>query len=194
MLVETSLAGDDLAAVLSLDRQIEFAAASAATAVAKQSQQEAIDEIQAAFITRTPWYLPTNFFGVHFTPATPAKPTAAVHTNAYWLVDHETGALRTPTEGDYLAIPTEAIQPNPAQVIPESQRPKNLPNAFVLKTRRGPKLFERLNGRLQMVYNLVRSVRIQKRSTIVEPTVRTVEKQFAPTFYSKLLEAIRTAK
>lgn len=193
MEVEIMLDGDVLA-VLSLDRQISFAAASTATAIAKRGQEEAIEEIQEAFITRSPWYLATNFFGVHFTPATVANPRSQVHTNAYWLKDHEEGGLRTPTEGDFLAVPTEAIQPNRAQAIPQNKRPRNLADAFVLKTRRGPKLFERINGQLQAVYNLVRSVRIEKRSTIVEPTIRVVEKEFAPTFYTKLLEAIKTAK
>ncbi len=193
MEVETTLDGDVLA-VLSLDRQISFAAAATATAIARRGQVEAIKEIQEAFITRSPWYLATNFFGVHFTPATVANPRSQVHTNAYWLKDHEEGGLRTPTEGDFLAVPTEAIQPNRAQAIPQNKRPRNLADAFVLKTRRGPKLFERINGQLQAVYNLVRSVRIEKRSTIVEPTIRVVEKEFAPTFYTKLLEAIKTAK
>lgn len=192
--VETTVDGPDVAAVLSMDRQIPFAAASTATAVAKEAQQEAIDEIQDAFITRSPWYLPTNFFGVHFTPATVDNPRSQVHTNAYWLKDHETGGLRTPSEGDFLAVPTEAIQPNRAQAIPQDKRPKNLAKAFVLNTRRGPKLFDRINGQLQAVYNLVRNVRVEKRSTIVEPTIRVVDKQFAPTFYTKLLEALRTAK
>jgi len=191
--VETTFDGD-VAAVLSLDRQIPFAAATTATAIAKRAQGEAIDEIRDQFTTTNPWYLPTNFFGVHFTPATVANPRSQVHTNAYWLKDHETGALRTPHEGDFLAVPTEAIQPNRRQAIPQSQRPKNLRDAFVLRTGRGPKLFERINGRLRAVYNLVRSVRIQKRSTIVEPTIRVVEKEFAPTFTTKLLEAIKTAK
>src|SRR5207248_1350238 len=94
----------------------------------------------------------------------------------------------------FLAVPTEAIQPDRTELIPTEKRPKNLTDAFVLNTRRGPKLFERINGRLQVIYNLVKSVRIKKRSTIVEPTIRTVEKEFAPTFYNKLLEAISTAK
>ena len=191
--LETTVDGD-VAAALSLDRQLYFAAAAAATKVAQEAQQEAIQEIQDAFITRTPWYLPGNLYGVHYTPATVDNPTSQVHTNAYWLVDHERGGLRTPHEGDYLAVPTEAIQPNPNQVIPQSQRPKHLADAFVITTRRGPKLFERIHGQVQVVYNLVRNVRIEKRSTIVEPTIRVVDKEFAPTFYTKLLEALRTAK
>jgi hypothetical protein len=191
--VDTTLDGD-VAAVLSLDRQIPFAAATTATAIAKLAQQEAIEEIRDDFNITNPWYLPTNFFGVHFTPATVENPRSQVHTNAYWLKPHETGGLKTPTEGDFLAVPTEAIQPNRRQAIPQNKRPKNLADAFVLRTKRGPKLFERIHGRLQVVYNLVRSVRIEKRSTIVEPTIRVADKEFAPTFYTKLLEALRTAK
>lgn len=191
--IDSTIDGD-VAAVLSLDRQLEFAAATTATAMAQRGQQEAIKEVRENFITRSPWYLPTNRFGMHYTPATVDNPTASVHSNAYWLVPHETGGLKTPSLGDFLAIPTAAIQPNRAEIIPQSKRPKNLDDAFVLNTKRGPTLFQRINDQLQAVYKLVKSVRVEKRSTIVEPTIRVVDNEFAPTFYSKLLEAIRTAK
>jgi hypothetical protein len=191
--IDTSVDGD-LAAAITLDHQLQFAAASTATAIAQRGQQEAIAEIQESFTTRSPWYLPTNLYGVHYTPATPNRPTSQVHTNAYWLVPHEQGGLKTPSEGDFLTIPTEAIQPDRTAIIPASNRPKNRPDAFVVNTKRGPKLFERINGALQAIYHLVRSVRVEKRSTIVDPTIRVVENEFAPTFHKKLEEAIKTAK
>lgn len=191
--LETSLDGD-IAAVESLDRQLHFAGVTTATAVVKSAQRTVVRKIPETFTTRSPWYLPTNRYGIHYTPATVAKPTAALHTNAYWLVDHETGALRTPSDGDFLTIPTEAIQPDRSVAIPESQRPRNLPNAFIIETKRGPKLFDRINGQLRMIYNLVRRVRIEKKSTVVEPTVQVCEREFAPTYFEKLKEALKTAK
>jgi hypothetical protein len=195
MSLETEITVDgDVEAVLSLDRQIQFAAVTTATDLAKQSQAAAIDAIRETFNTTNPWYLPTNFYGVHFAPATLDNPTSQVKSNAYWLVPHEIGGLKTPHEGDFLAIPTEAIQPDRSHPVPRDKRPAALADAFILPTRRGPKLFERINNQLRVVYNLVRSVRIQKHSTIVEPTIRTVETKLAPTFTAKLLEALRTAK
>jgi hypothetical protein len=184
----------DVEAVTGLDRQIEFAGVSTATSLAIQSQAAAIQAIETTFQTTNPWYLPGNRFGVHYTPATPERPTAQVKTNAYWLIDHETGGLRTASEGQYLAVPTETIQPNKREPIPPNQRPASLENAFILKTARGLKLFERINNQLRVVYNLVKGVRIPKHSTIVDPTIRTVQKNAAQTYYTKLLEAIRTAK
>lgn len=184
----------DVDAILTLDRQLQFAAAATATSVAQKSQKAAIAAIEQNFTTTNPWYLPSNYFGVHYTPATPDRPTAQVHSNAYWLVPHETGALKTPHDGPYLAVPTDAIRPDPRRPVPRSQRPANLPDAFVLQTRRGPKLFERINNQLRVIYNLVKSVHIEKRSTIVAPTIETTAKEFAPTLAQKIAEALRTAK
>lgn len=190
---QISVDGDDLPAVLSLDRQIEFAAAAAATDTAKESVGAAIEEIKKEFDTTNPWYLPTNYHGIHFTPATPDHPTASVHTNAYWLKPHETGEDKTPIDGDYLAVPTEAIK-QPGRAIPAAKRPANLADSVVLETRRGPKIFQRLNQKLQLAYNLVRRVKIEKRSTVVQPTITTTNEKFADSFIERLKEAFRTAK
>jgi hypothetical protein len=195
MALETDISIDgDVAAVLSLDKQIQFAAAATATATAVESQQAAIEAIQDTFTPRNPWYLPQNRFGVHYTAATPANPTAQVHTNAWWLKDHETGALRSPHDGPLLAVPTDAIWTNRQRQIPQNERPRNLQDAFILKTTHGPKIFRRINQKLEVVYNLVTKVRIRKQSTIVQPTIDTTQKRFPQIFAEKLLEAFKTAK
>lgn len=190
---QISVDGDDLPAVLSMDRQIEFAAAAAATETAKESVGAVIEEIKKEFDTTNPWYLLTNRFGIHFTPATRQHPTASVHTNAYWLKPHETGEDKTPTDGEFLAVPTEAIK-EPHQPIPAAKRPANLADSVLLETKRGPKIFQRINRRLQLAYNLVRRVKIKKRSTVIEPTIATTNEKFADSFSEELKEAFRTAK
>lgn len=184
----------NLAGVLTLAKQIRFAVAWAATLTVKDAQQKVIQTIQDTFITRNPWFAPSNYYGIHYKPATVEDPSAELSTNAYWLVPHEEGALKHASEGQFLAIPTAAIQPDIRAQVPRSQLPRNLQNAFILNTKRGPKLFQRLNGRLREVYNLVEQVRVRKQSTVIEPTVETVRTNFLPNLAKTLTEAIRTAK
>jgi hypothetical protein len=191
--VQTTTEGN-FAGLLTLARQIRFAAAAAITATVKQAQLAAIAKIKETFITRNPWYEPTNYLGVHFKPATPDDLTGELSTNAWFLVPHELGGIKTPIDHHFLAIPTSAIQPDIRQAVPRQLRPRNLNDAFVLNTRRGPKLFERINHQLRLVYNLVEQVHVRKQSTIIEPAVEIVEKNFLSNFRDKLQEALRTAK
>lgn len=183
-----------VAALLDLAKHLTFAVAAAATATVKEAQQVVIEAIQDTFITRGSWFAPSNYFGIHYKPATTADPSAELTTNAYWLVPHEIGALKEATEGQFLAIPTAAIRPDVQRTVPSNLRPRNLQNAFILNTKRGPQLFQRLNGQLRRVYTLVDKVQIRKQSTVIEPTVRTVETRFIHHFANKLQEAFRTAK
>lgn len=190
----TSKVEGDIAGLATLPRQIQFAAAQTATAVVREAQKEVIETIQETFVTRNPWFAPTNHYGIHYEPATVQNPTAAIKTRAWWLVPHETAAIKRPADGEFLAIPTEAIRPDVRQTIPTSSLPRNLAGAFILQTRSGPKLFQRLNRRLRMVYNLVRQVQIPKRSTVIQPTIATVEKRYPPLFRDKLAHALKTAR
>lgn len=59
----------------------------------------------------------------------------------------------------------------------------------------GTAIFERLPGRrLQLFYILTSSSKIEKRSTVVEPTIRVVIDRFGAVFNDKLRKAIETAK
>lgn len=179
------------AGLLTLEKQLRYAVAITATAAVKEAQLRVIAKIQETFVTRNPWFAPSNRYGIHFKPATVEDPSAELSTNAYWLVPHETGALKEPSEGPFLAVPTRAIHPNAADPIP---RPRSLNDAFVLDTRNGPKIFQRINNTLRVVYNLVHQVRIAKESTVIQPTIDTVTERFGPLFGENLQEALRTAK
>ena len=181
------------AALLALEKQIRFAAIAAATAVVKEAQRVVIGKIQDTFITRNEWFAPTNYYGIHFKAATPEDPNAHLETHAYWLVPHETGETKEP-HGMFLAIPTKEVQPNIQNMIPPHLRPRNLENAFILNTKRGPKIFQRINGQLRLVYNLARQVKVRKQSTVIEPTIEVAQTRFASHFANKLKEAIKSAK
>lgn len=190
---QTTVEGN-LAGLLTLAKQIPFAAAWAATATVREAQQKVIRTIQETFITRNPWFAPSNYFGIHYKQATAEDPSAELSTNAYWLLPHEEGALKQPHDGQFLAIPTADIQPDIRQQIPQNLRPRNLAEAFILKTARGPKLVQRINGRLRTLYNFVNQVQVRKQSTVIEPTLEIFRTRYLPNFAEKLKEAIRTAK
>ena len=190
----TTTTEGNLAGLLNLVKQLRFAVAAAATATVKEAQLDVIEAIQDAFITRSAWFAPSNRYGIHYKPATVEDPSAEIRTSAYWLVPHELGALKEAKEGQFLAIPTAEIQPNITRPVPPNMRPRSLPGAFILNTDRGPKLFQRINGQLRMVYNLVEQVQVRQQSTVIEPTIRTVQSRFIHHLSNTLQKALRTAK
>lgn len=182
----------DIDKLLDLDRQIRFAAATALTAAAKEAQSASIKAVENTFTTRSQWYRPGNKFGVRVTPASKDSLTASVHTDAHWLELHETGGVKTP-RGRHIAVPTRNVRRSPRQVIPRSQRPHNLRRAFVVQTASGPALFERRSRRVVALYHLEPRARITRRSTVVEPTEKVVERRMQPIFDRALERALETA-
>src|SRR5919112_3049817 len=98
-------ASGDIAAALSLDRQLVYAAARAATKTAQDSQAASIDAIRRTFTTRGTWYQPSSRFGVRITPATVGRLESSVRTAADWLIPHETGEDKVAQGGGLLAVP-----------------------------------------------------------------------------------------
>lgn len=188
----------DVRGVLTLDEQIIYAAARALTKSAQQSQDAAVDAIRHTFTTRGSWYLPSNRFGVRITHATKERLEAAVKTAADWLIPHETGEDKVAKGGRLLAIPMVGRgrpRPSRASKVRADLKPRALGGrGVVIETRRGPVLFARQNRRLVAFYGLERRARIRKRSTVIEPTVRTVTKNFGDNLATALAEALRTAR
>lgn len=184
----------DIRKLFNLDKQISFATAQALTAVAKEAQTDVIATIEKTFTTRGKWYLPSNKFGIKIKAATKADLTAEVKTAADWLALHETGGVKTP-QGKNLAVPTTNVRRTKRQIITKGQRPKNLKRAFIINTRSGPVLFQRKNKTtIVALYDLEPRVKIKKESTVIAPTVETVQKRFDAIFAERLANAVRTAK
>lgn len=183
----------NLKAVLSLDRQLEFAAATALTAAAQESQAAAVEEIEGSFTNRSDWYRPDRPSGVHIKPATRDRLEAEVEAPGF-LEKHERGGRHTSERGGLLAVPTANARPNPRAPIPRSRLPRNVAGGFVLRTRKGPVLFERGPSGIRALYGLERSVVIEQHSVLFEPTRRVVEEGFGEIFGSKLVRALETAK
>jgi hypothetical protein len=193
--VETS---GDIAGVLTLDRQLVYAAARALTQTAKQSQANSIAAIRQTFTTRGTWYLPSGRFGIRITPATKERLEAALRTAADWLIPHETGEDKVAQGGGLLAVPiVGAGRPRPTfgSKVRADLKPRALGGrGVVIETRRGPVLFARQDRRLVAFYGLERRARIRKRSTVIEPTIQTVDKNFGRNYAEAIAEALRTAK
>jgi hypothetical protein len=183
----------DVAALTSLPRQLNYAAAVSLTRAAKGGQSASIRAIKGTFTTRSSWYEPSNRFGVRVKSATKDGLEAEVSTRAHWLALHETGGVKRP-RGKYLAIPTAAARRSGNKAIPRSRRPRALRRTFVAETRSGPVIFERRGGGVQALYNLEPRARISKRSVIIEPVAKVVDRRFGAIFDRTLDDALETAK
>lgn len=196
-----------------IGKNVRFGTALGLTRTAQAAQAEVILEIQKTFQTRGNWFQKSNKFGIRITAAKKTDPTpeAAVHTAADWLVPHETGATKTPHGRARFAVPTEAVGRG-GRRIPASRKPRNLKNSFVLQTKRGPVLFQRLYGnragkftarkikrggtgtQIVPMYGLEGSVKIKKRSTFYEPIRKVCEKRLAEEVREGIHNALRTMR
>lgn len=183
-----------------LAKQLTFALAAALTAVAKESQAASIKEIEHDFTVRNNWDQPSNAMGVKVLPATKDDLSSAVATRADWLIAHEEGLVKTPA-GNYLAVPGPDVRRTKRDIIQRGQRPKALrgKRSVVLPLKKGGYgLFVRKgrgkNSRLVFMYRLIKSAKIKKQSTVVAPTVKTVEKRFNAIFEEQFRKAMATAR
>jgi hypothetical protein len=196
-MASTEVSGD-IRGLLTFDEQLTYAAAVALTRTAKQSQSASIEAIKRTFTTRGTWYLPGSRFGVRITPATKSRLEAALRTAADWLIPHETGEDKVASGGGLLAIPLVGRgRPRPSRgaKVRTDLKPRALGGrGVVIETRRGPVLFARQDKRLVAFYGLERRARIRKRSTVIEPTVQTVDRRFGDNLAEAIAEALRTAR
>lgn len=187
-------------ALLSLDRQITFAAAQTLTGLAKQGQAASQRAIQSTFVTRGRWYLASNALGVRVKPARRDDLEASVHSGADFLKQHETGGVKRSRSGKDLAIAivgTGGARPRITSKLRRELKPGALGGkAFRINTRSGPVLFYRRGKKqkLTALYTIEKSGRIRKQSVIVEPVTKVVFRRAAPLFVENLKKALASAK
>lgn len=196
--------------VRKIAKNVRFGVAAGLTRTAKDAQGDAIKSIEKEFTTRGRWYAPSNKFGVRITPAKRDRHESAVHTAADWLLPHETGGPKRPRGGRF-AVPTENVRRNKRQIIPKSQRPRALKGTFVLQTKRGPVLFQRVYAnkagkyttrklktrrgtRLVALFGLEKTVQIRKRPTFIEPVRRSVSRNIKTRIREGIENALATMK
>lgn len=180
-------------------KQLPFAIASGLTQTAKDAQAEAGRTLDDKFTLRSNWWKPSNKFGIRVRPAKKTNLQAEVGTDADWLDKFETGKDKTP-RGQHIAIPTANVRRNKRQIIPKGQRPAALrgKRTFVLQTKSGPVLYQRKykgkRSAIVALYNLETRAKIQKKSPIIEPALKSIRQTLNKNFLAALDNALKTAK
>lgn len=180
-----------------IEKQIPFATARTLTQTAKDAQDTVLGELPNTFTLRGVWFKPRNKFGIKIKPAKKTDLQAEIGTNADWLELHETGGTKKP-RGQHLAIPTGNVRRIKSGKISKVNRPKNLKRSFVANTKSGKVLFQRKyrgkRSQIVALYNLEKRAKIRKRSTVVEPSIKTIKARLHKNFEKFMTEAIRTAR
>jgi hypothetical protein len=195
---DTSIKVEGVEALLSLDKQVRFAAARSLTEAAKQSQESSIRAIQQTFTTRSQWFQPSNRYGLRVRAARKDNLEATVGTAADWLALHETAGTKVP-RGEFIAIPTSNVRRSKRQIIRRAHRPRNLRRSFLLKTKSGLTVLFQRKGRgrksdIVAMYVMQPRARIRKESTVTEVAKKVVARRFGSIFDTALREALATAK
>lgn len=219
---------EDLAKVKNLPKQIRFAQVSALTKTAKDVQVQIQNAIPRTFRVRTDWTSERRKTGIRVRAAKKADqiPTATVSTAANWLWVHESGTPKTAHPGSgkpvkgapikgreklggggFVAVPSSSVPRDARGIIASRNRPKNFRRSFVMLTKRGPVVAERVRSAKQgatrrgplneqglVVFGFEKSVKIEKRSTFFEPGLRAAQARYATNYNRALDDAIRTAK
>lgn len=179
-------------------KNVRFGEVVGLTRTAKKAQAAVVDDLKSTFTLRGSWWMQANRFGIKIIPATKDKPEAAVVTRADWLELHETGGDKKGRGGRRLAVPSKEVRRNKWQIIQKGQRPRNLKNTFVIETKKGPVLAQRLKRGprkgLVILYGLEDSVPIKKESTFYEPIKDTVRKHLTEEIRRGIDYAFRTSK
>lgn len=179
-------------------KNIDFGTAKGLTKTAKQGQSAVVDALQSNFTLRGTWFNQNMRHGIKITPARKDKLQSSVHTLADWLEPHETGKDKTPRGGN-LAVPTDQVRRNKRSIIPKGQRPRGLAGkAFVLQTKKGPVLAQRLiKGKrkgLIILYGLEPQVKIKRRPTFRVPIEKVVKSNLKQNIAEGINDAIRTMR
>jgi hypothetical protein len=189
-----------------LDKNANFALASALTLTAKEIQAQVIKDIESSFSVRSNWDKPSNVYGVRVKPATKADLTAWVGTAADWMekfIEEPAGAIviKTPSGTEYLAIPTKNVRRTKRDIIAKAQRPRAIigKRDFVILTKRGVRVLFQRRGRgkssfLVAMYFLVPRARIREKDWLEGPTEKVFAKRFEPILSEQLAKAYATAK
>jgi hypothetical protein len=101
---------------------------------------------------------------------------------------HAEGGIKQP-RGRRLAIPTRNVR-RTAHGVSQSQRPRNLKNAFV----KGERIYQRLKRRIKVMYTLKASVRIRKDVPFYEEFVEQMKLNIAKQLPAAVERAMRTRR
>lgn len=180
-------------------KQINFGTAVGLTQTAKDGQKASQQSLRSTFTIRNKWP-EVGPLAIKITPATKAKLQSAIHTNAEFLIPHETGKDKTGRGGHRLGVPSVMLRPQGSRkILRAGMRPKALlasGKAFVLHTKRGD-VIAQVKGkgqRLVVLYGLEPKVRIRKRSTFYEPIDKVVKRNLHRNVMNGIQRAFATMR
>jgi hypothetical protein len=152
-------------------KQVNFGTAVGITKTTKRAQAAVKDALRGNFTIRNKWP-DIGPYAIKVKTATKTDTAGEIYTNADWLVAHEKGGTKT-ARGGRVAIPTDKVRLSKRGIIQRNQRPRNLKNTFVMQTKNGPVLAQRIsrgkNKGIKILYGLEKSVRIKRVSVFYEP-------------------------
>src|SRR5882757_10607680 len=137
----------DLPGVLTLAKQINYAAAVTLTKTAKAGQSLSVYTLKARNTVRGGWYEQNRKFGIKVKAAKPTDLESSVYTNADWLQEEEGyhGGVKTPDKhAGNLALPDdEHVRHGHSNPVKRNEKARILLNrasrtkAFKIVTKKG---------------------------------------------------------
>jgi len=181
-----------------IEKNIRFGTAVGLTKTVKDGQAAVLSALPVKFTLRGSWFAQSNKFGIKVKSATKDDLSAEVRTNADWLIKQQKGGEYFPFR-NFLAIPTSNVRRNKRQIIPRAQRPKNLKNAFVMKTKSGLNVLFQRKGRgknrgLVAMYILEPKIRIKPVDAFNDPIDKVVRANLSKNIEAGIQMALSTIK
>lgn len=140
----------DFRGVLSLPKQMRFAASLALTRTAGKSQDAVIEHLDDDMNIRKEWYQPGRKFGIKFKPAKTGNLEATVYSAADWLMEMHgfNNQIKQPDKGgSNLAVPdTDNVRGRIENVVPRAKKARRLlentqrTKAFKITSKKGIQL------------------------------------------------------
>jgi hypothetical protein len=159
-------------------KQTRFGTAVGITRNVKRGQEAVKKALHKDFTIRNKWP-EIGPYAIKIKTAKPTDMEGIIGTNADWLVAHEKGGTKR-ARGGRVAIPQENVRRNKRQIILKGQRPRNLKNTFVLQTKKGPVLAQRIKRGprkgIVVLYGLEQQVSLKRTSTFFDPIDSTVRR------------------
>lgn len=176
-----------------MEKQIPFTTSVAINKTAENIRDEIIKTLPNKFTLRTSWWKPRTRYGFNVKPSNKRYLTAEVYTRAPWMISHEYGEIRRP-RGTAFAVPTENVKRTKKQLISKAQKPRALQYAFIVQSRKGAVLAQRIRGALRVMYGLEKQAPIKATLGFAATANRVANKLLMRNIEDAVEYAMRTAK
>lgn len=192
-----------------IGRQAPFAMANTLNDTANAAQQAVKDSLASRFTLRRDTFVKNTIYrqrGVDFATKTKLQAVVRVNPARNFLAQHEEGGRKAPVAGTNVAIPLEAVQPNPAIVVPKRLRPAALrlnqqvrkvvtpSGTFLVRNRPGRGRGGLVGWRTEFLYKLQRDVPVRPRLQMRDTSEKAINASFVRLALLNIDHAIRTAR